>query len=853
MTRAPLPIDAILADVVRALAETTSLVLEAPPGAGKTTRVPRALLESGAYPGEIVVLEPRRLAARMAARRVAEELGERVGETVGYQVRFEDVSGPRTRIRFVTEGVLTRRLLTDPALRGVSAVVLDEFHERHLHADVALALLHRLQRGARPDLRMVVMSATLEAAPIATFLGCATLRAEGRRFDVAIEHLKTPDDRPLASQVASAVRGVVNRETDGDVLVFLPGAAEIRRARDACEALAQQHDLLLLPLHGDLSPDEQDRAVRPASRRKVILATNVAESSVTIDGVVAVVDSGLARVPSHAPWSGLATLRVEKVSRASATQRAGRAGRTRAGLAVRLYTRADHDARPDHDAPEIRRLDLTQTVLELAAARSSDLAWFEAPPPDALRAAGELLVRLGATDAAGAVTPLGQRMLRFPLHPRQARLLVEAETRGVVEDGAVVAALIAERDIRSAGKARFDERGRGGGGGGGGAGAATERSDLIAMLDLFREAEDARFTHDAMRAIGLDAGATLAVDRARKQLSRLCARPRAAVKDPELALLACVLAGYPDRVARRKRAGSRELALAGGGIAELAEESVVRDAEWMVAVDAERRGPEARGAGTRVRIASGIEPDWLLDVTGAPVEETIDATWNASRERVDVVSRMTYDGLVIDESQGAHGHDDAIARVLGAAALAAGPRSFAPAGTLDRWLARARFVTSVGGAEAPGDDDVRAALVEACAGKRSFAELRAHSLLDVLKGRLGHAACARIDALAPERISLAAGRTAHVEYEEGKPPWAESYLQDFFGMTETPRIADGRAALVLHLWAPNKRAVQVTSDLAGFWQRHYPAIRKELARRYPRHSWPDDPTLVVGRYKRESR
>ena len=337
----PLPIDPLLPDVVRSLGSHPSLVLEAPPGAGKTTRVPRALLDQSGFTGDIVVLEPRRLATRMAARRVAEELGEKVGETVGYTVRFEEVSSPRTRIRFVTEGVLTRRLLSDPVLRGVSAVLLDEFHERHLHADVAIAVLRQLQRTTRPDLRIVAMSATLEAAPIATFLGCPTLRAEGRRFEVTIEHIPAPDDRPLESQIASAVRALVNRGLDGDVLVFLPGAAEIRRARDACEKIANEADLLVLPLHGDLSPEEQDRAIKPAARRKVILATNVAESSVTIDGVVAVIDSGLARVPSHAPWSGLPTLRVEKVSRASATQRAGRAGRTRPGRCVRLYTKAD--------------------------------------------------------------------------------------------------------------------------------------------------------------------------------------------------------------------------------------------------------------------------------------------------------------------------------------------------------------------------------------------------------------------------------------------------------------------------------------------------------------------------------
>jgi ATP-dependent helicase HrpB len=370
----PLPIDPLLPEVVASLRAHPTLVLEAPPGAGKTTRVPRALLDAGmAEHGEIVILEPRRLAARMAARRVADELGEKVGGTVGYQVRFEDVSGPKTRIRFVTEGVLGRKLIASPDLAGIAVVVLDEFHERHLQGDVALALVERLRRTRRPELRVVVMSATLATGPLAAHLAAPVLRSEGRRFDVAIEHLPEADDRPLALQVASAVRRLVAEGLDGDVLVFLPGAGEIRRAREACEKLAAESGLALVPLHGDLSPEEQDTAVRPGTRRKVILSTNVAESSITIQGVVAVVDAGLARVASQAPWSGLPRLRVEKVSRASAVQRAGRAGRTRPGRCLRLYTRADFESRPEHEAPEIRRLDLAQTELDLAALGAVDV------------------------------------------------------------------------------------------------------------------------------------------------------------------------------------------------------------------------------------------------------------------------------------------------------------------------------------------------------------------------------------------------------------------------------------------------------------------------------------------------
>src|SRR5262249_30328868 len=340
----PLPIDPLLPEIIAQLRQSPNIVLEAPPGAGKTTRVPPALLDAGiAGEGEVLALEPRRLAARMAARRVAEERQERLGETVGYQVRFEEVAGPRTRLRFLTEGVLTRRLLSDPQLKNVGVVALDEFHERHLQADLALALLRRLQKTTRPDLKLVVMSATLDAGPVAGFLDEApTLRSEGKRFDVAIEHLGRPDERPLAEQVAAAVNRLAgdepSRKNDGDILVFLPGAAEIRRAQATCAAIADRHDLMVLPLHGDLAAEEQDRAFQPGAKRKVILSTNVAESSVTIDGVTAVIDSGLARVAGHSPWSGLPTLNVARISKASATQRAGRAGRTRPGRVLRLYT-----------------------------------------------------------------------------------------------------------------------------------------------------------------------------------------------------------------------------------------------------------------------------------------------------------------------------------------------------------------------------------------------------------------------------------------------------------------------------------------------------------------------------------
>src|SRR5215831_17553431 len=399
MALQPLPIDPLLPSVVEMVGTRGTLVLQAAPGAGKTTRVPRALLDAEAFEGELWVLEPRRLATRLAAARVADELGEPPGRRIGYQIRFEEVASAATRVRFVTEGILTRRLLSDPELRGIGAVVLDEFHERHLPTDLGLALLRRL-RERRPGLRLVVMSATFEPGPVSRFLGDApVLTSEGRAHPVEVEYLPAADSRPLEVQVLAGLKRLAPRVTDGHVLVFLPGAAEIRRAQDACADYAGRHGFRVLPLHGDLPADAQDRAVRPSKERKLILSTNVAETSVTIEGIAAVIDSGLAHVATHSPWSGLPSLRVQPISRASAAQRAGRAGRTREGVCFRLYTQGDLDRRPERDAPEISRADLAETVLALAAAGVPDprtFGWYESPPTPALAAAEELLSQLGA-------------------------------------------------------------------------------------------------------------------------------------------------------------------------------------------------------------------------------------------------------------------------------------------------------------------------------------------------------------------------------------------------------------------------------------------------------------------------
>jgi ATP-dependent helicase HrpB len=826
----PLPIDSHLPSIAASLVTHPNLVLSAEPGAGKTTRVPPHLLSS--IQGEIWVLEPRRLAARLSAMRVAEERGERLGDSVGYQVRFEEVSGPKTRLRYLTEGILLRRLLREPALPCVGAVILDEFHERSLQVDLALALLWRLQRTARPDLKLVVMSATLDAQPLQSYLGDSPLvSVPGRLFPVEIDHERVADSRPLEIKVAAAVRRALT-ESEGDVLVFLPGAAEIRRCAEACAAYATK-DLAVLPLHGSLPPAEQDRAVRPSPGRKVILATNVAETSSTLEGVRVVIDSGLARLAGHSPWSGLPSLRVGKVSQASCTQRAGRAGRTAPGRCYRLFTKLDHDSRPPFTAPEVRSADLSETVLTLHALEVSDpraFAWFEAPNPETLEAAEDLLRLLGSIDATG-LTALGRRMVQLPLHPRLSRLLLEAAAQGLPDEGAALAAVLSERDGRGA--------------------DGTDRSgdsDPLEQVERAGRGEPAQRARRQLRRL-IESSARSSSPLPRSGQGRE-GGPRD--RSDHERLLRALLLAYPDRVARRRRPGGRELLMSQGGTATLSPRSAVKDAEWLVAVDGEEQRKSGQSALGTVFSASAIEKDWLLEMFPDRVREEATMVFNAEAERVEVLERWVYGpaALVLEESRGA-GDADAVAETLVRAAQARGAETFSPPDELARLVGRVDFVArmhpeaglpTLSGPQ--GEAAIRQGLLRLAVGRRSFAEMREQSLVDQLLAALSPSQQALLARVAPPSLILG-GRRSAISYEPDKPPWIAVRMADLFGLTDGPRIGEGRIPLTLHLLAPNGRAVQVTSDLKGFWERTYPAVRRELSRRYPRHPWPEDPRLPL--------
>lgn len=818
--RAALPIDAHLPDLVAAVRGDGAAVLVAPPGAGKSTRVPGALLDAGVE-GKILVLQPRRVAARAVARRIAEERGSRVGDAVGYRVRFESKVGPNTRIELLTEGLLIRRLQADPFLDGVGCVILDEFHERSLHADLALALLAEIRRDARPELAVVVMSATLDPLPVADFLACPVIRAEGRTFPVDVQYDPRPSDRPAFFRVAMAAKAALSQ--GGDVLVFLPGVGEINRISEQLDGI---DGVDVLPLHGRLPAAAQDRALAPSDRRKIVLATNLAETSVTIPGVRAVVDMGEARVPRFDAGIGLTRLMREPISQASADQRAGRAGRTAPGICRRLWTAAEHTHRPAATLPALRREDLTRALLEIYAwgQTPATFAFFEAPDPAVIKHACAVLTRLGAI-ADDQITPLGRALVDLPIHPRLGAVIHAGHALGSLHDAAAAAALTSERDIY---RTPPD---------------IVAQSDLMLRLDALRRGDS-----------GLDRRAVSEVKRVQDQLVRVArdAWGRGSDQPADAETLAEALrAGFPDRVAQRRAPRSERVKLAGGAGATLDRQSVVREAKYLIAVSLEGR---ARGEEHRIRIAHAIDPKTLKTTPHAVTR------FDPEREKVSQSIELRFMSLVIGQRKGAD--PDAVARCLAEAAAVDPERAFGMSrDTLAylnrlRWLADQRPELALPTfAELRPDTPPGEIIRGLCIGKRSFAELRNAPLLATIKALIPYPQQQQIDAQAPARMTLPDGSGKALKYTIGEPPVLAGRIQQFFGLPETPTVLGGRMPVRLHLLAPNQRPQQVTQDLASFWAQGYPAVRKELRGRYPKHAWPEDPLTATptGRAKPRKR
>jgi ATP-dependent helicase HrpB len=825
----PLPIDEVLPELARRLAAGPRAILTAPPGAGKTTRVPLALLEAEWLAGRrIVMLEPRRLAARAAAAWMAHLLGETVGGTVGYRVRLDTRVGPSTRIEVVTEGVLTRMLQEDPALDGVGAVIFDEFHERSIHADLGLALVLQSQLLLRPELRVLVMSATLDADAVAALLDDApVVRSEGRAWPVETHYLaRRPEGHTEGIVAASVARAVASH--DGDVLVFLPGAAEIRRTAARLAEAALPPGAEVLPLYGDLPQDAQERAIAPspAGRRKVVLATAIAETSLTIEGVRVVVDSGLMRVPRFSPRTGMTRLETVPVSRAAADQRRGRAGRLGPGACFRLWAESDDAALLAHRPPEILEADLAPLALELAAwgaAEPAELRWLDPPPPAAYAQARELLAELEALDGDGRITLHGRRMATLPMHPRLAHMLLRGARIGAQRLAAELAALLSERDVL---------RARDG----------TPDPDIRVRLALLRDSATVPHGHTVDRHLLRRAHAE-----ARHWLRRLGALPPSRQEAPEgpddddAAGLLLALA-YPDRIGQR-RGGRGRFLLRNGRGASVDPQHNLAGEDWIVAADVAGHGRDSR-----VFLGAALAQEDLERHFAAQLATDREVRWDtgAGTVRARAVTRLG--ALVLGERPLADVHPGEVAAALLAAVRSEGLELLPWTDAARRLRERLAFLHTVSPGEWPDVSDP--ALMESLE-RWLPAWLPAHggSLRDVdmasvLLALAGSGRRPELDRLAPTHIEVPSGSRVPVDYADPSAPALAVRLQELFGLAETPRVGGGRVPLTLHLLSPARRPVQVTRDLASFWRSGYFEVRKDLRGRYPKHYWPDDPLVA---------
>jgi len=832
MTTPMFPISTLLPQILTTLEHGTRLVLEAPPGAGKTTQVPLALLDAPWLEGrKIIMLEPRRVAARSAAQFMARQRGEDVGETVGYRIRFENRISARTRIEVVTEGILTRMLQDDPLLEGVGALLFDEFHERHLAADLGLALALDVQSQLREDLRIVVMSATLDGERLAQFLDAPRLSSEGRSFPVTVAHFPARRDEALEPQARRAVEQAL-AEHPGDVLVFLPGQREITRVQTALQAVLDPA-VQVLPLHGELPVDQQSQVLQPdpGGRRRVVLATNVAESSVTLPGVRVVIDAGLAREPRYDPNSGFARLDVVNIAQASADQRAGRAGRVAEGWAWRLWPQSQR--LEAQRRPEIAQVELASLALELAAWGSDDLRFVDTPPAGALAAARELLQRLGALSDSGTLTPLGRRMLTLGTHPRLAAMLMAAGTGAEQALACDLAALVEARDpLRQGGDAL----------------AARWRA-----LAAFRQG---RVPHDANR------GGLATIDAASKQWRRRLrcdAAPPASVEAHQLGDL--LAHAFPDRIAARHPTDPLRYLLANGRSARLFDPSDLRGEPWLVAVELRY---EARDA-LLLRAAPVDENRLRRDFPERFKQEDV-VRWDGEKRALVARRETRFDRIVLDSRSAGRVDPAHAAQALTEAVAELGLDALPWTEGLRQWQARVLAVRAwMPELELPDVSDAALLatlptwLTPAFSGRTRLDALDESTLGEALKSPLPWAQRQLIDRHAPVRITVPSGMERPIHYAldaDGVTPQAPVLavkLQELFGLSDTPRIADGRIPLTLHLLSPGGRPLQVTQDLRNFWANTYAEVKKEMKGRYPKHPWPDDPWTATATHRAKPR
>ena len=869
MSASSLPVRASAEEIARRLSPPGStLTIVAETGSGKTTQVPQILDEAGlsrvasdGSGGRIIVLQPRRLAARAVARRVAQEMGTRLGDAVGYRTRHDRADSAATRILFMTDGLFARMALASPRLEGVGTVVLDEFHERGIHTDISAGTVRRLQASSRPDLRLVIMSATLDAERTVASFGGGSLHVAGRMHPVHTEFSGDPPPAPHGRPVpgsepwnraADATLRAMEQEPEGHVLVFMPGRAEISRTVEAlARRLGRGSGVSLHELHGSQTAEEQDAALEPSRGRKVIVATNIAQTSLTIDGVRVVVDAGLARIARFDPRRDLNALRLEPISRASAEQRAGRAGRTAPGQCIRLWSSASHARRPAHDEPEIARVELSEAILLLAALGERDplgFPWVDAPPAESLERARGVLRATGAFDGDDRITPLGRAMARIPTHPRLARALVEADRRGCVRRAASWAAIVAGRDVvRGEGGAWLK--------------SLSEPDDPAGDLAPRERLLDAWVAGRA-RAIGgaaqqeMDGEALREAARVAEDLARaakgtsaaIAAAPSGSRQDAGAAdlassecdhLVACLVRGFPDRIAWRTDAQKPHAHMAGRRKVAIDPSSMLRGAGPFLALDA-REATGGDGSQTLLSLTCAIDPALLESLEPARFSTERGERWDAQEQAVVEVESRTFDGIATERTV-RPARDIAAAESIIAERIAEGELALDRWDeSVEQWIARVRCVAQwmpEHGLIIYAPDELRVVLMEIASGATRWSQVRDRPCLDALRHALSHEEIRLVERAAPSEIALPSGRRMRVHYEPGQPPRGRAKVQDLYGLDRNPSVAMGRVPVLLEILGPNFRPLQVTSDLANFWSVLYPSLRNELRRRYPRHEW----------------
>jgi len=845
MNRLDLPIFELEHALVAALRTQSRLILQAPTGSGKSTQVPQIMLDHGLLgEGEVVVLQPRRLATRMLAARVASERGTGLGEEVGYQIRFDRVVSARTKIRFVTEGVLLRQMLQDPKLEKVSAILFDEFHERHLYGDITLARALDLQQRGRPDLKLIVMSATLETARLEGFLApCAMLKSEGRAYPVEIEYLARPyraEDVAVWEVAADELERLAG-ETEGDVLIFMPGAYEIHRTIEAVRGSRVGSEFVVLPLHGELPVADQDAALATYGKRKVVVSTNVAETSLTIDGVRVVIDSGLARIARFDPYRGINTLLVEKVSRASADQRAGRAGRTAPGIALRLWAEREHTDRPAQELPEVKRLDLAEVVLTLKASGVEDIAgfrWLEPPDARALDRAETLLKDLAALDErTGQITPMGRRMLAFPVHPRYARMLLEANERGCVRGIALIAALSQGRGLLRRPEGRQMEQDRAELLG------EKEASDFFILMRAFRFAEQNHYDGRKCKHLAINGAAAREAGQTYEQFLRIAKDEKldlARTEASDEAVQRSILAGFTDQVAMRVDAGTLRCNLVHGRRGVLARESVVHHSPLVVASDVREIQGKDGELTVLLNTATAIEEAWLRELLPEAFRTEEKVLFDPIQRRVIARRQTLFRDLLLKAEVTEKAPREEAARVLAEVVTSGACVLVNWDHAVEQWITRLnRLREWMPELELPqiGEGERRMLIEQICHGAMTYKEIKERAVWPVVKSWLSASQQELVEKYAPERIALPNGKKWKIVYDPKAAPTIAARIQELYGIEGSLAIAAGRVQLVIQVLAPNQRPVQVTQNLSTFWKEAYPKLKQELQRKYPRHEW----------------